>query len=64
MFSISHVQDATRRAMATGALQPIETQTTVLDDAGVRFVVRAVSSLARKDEAYEMSASERTSIRS
>lgn len=51
MFSVSHVQDATSRAMATGALQPIETQTTVLDDGGVRFVVRAVSSLARKDQA-------------
>ena len=51
MFSLSVVKDATRRALANGALQPIETQTTLLDDDGVRFVVRAVSSLARKDEA-------------
>ncbi|HEU0203399.1 MAG TPA: phosphorylase [Burkholderiaceae bacterium] len=51
MFSLSIVQEATRRALANGALQPIETQTTVLDDEGVRFVVRAASSLARKDEA-------------
>jgi ATP adenylyltransferase len=50
VFSLSLVQDATRRALATGALQPIETQTTLLDDGGVRFVVRAVSSLVRKDE--------------
>jgi ATP adenylyltransferase len=51
MLFVSHVQDATRRALTTGALQPIETQTTLLDDGGVRFAVRAVSSLARKDEA-------------
>jgi len=49
MFSVSHAQDVTRRALAAGALEPIETQTTLLDDGGVRFVVRAVSSLVRKD---------------
>jgi ATP adenylyltransferase len=49
MFSLSIVQAATRRALATRALQPIETQTTLLEEGGVRFVVRAVSSLARKD---------------
>jgi ATP adenylyltransferase len=51
VFSLSIVQAATRRALADGALQPIETQTTLLDDDGVRFIVSAVSSLARKDEA-------------
>ena len=51
MSFVSQVQDATRRALAAGALQPIETQPTMLDDGGVRFVVRAVSSLARKDAA-------------
>jgi ATP adenylyltransferase len=51
MSFVSQVQDATRRALAAGALQPIETQPTILDDGGVRFVVRAVSSLARKDAA-------------
>jgi sulfate adenylyltransferase (ADP) / ATP adenylyltransferase len=51
VFSLSIVQEATERALASGALQPIETQTTLLDDDGVRFVVRAVSSLARKDKA-------------
>jgi len=50
MFSVSHAQDVTRRALAAGALEPIETQTTLLDDGGVRFVVRAVSSLVRKDQ--------------
>jgi ATP adenylyltransferase len=51
MFSLSIVQGATQRALASGALQPIKTQTTLLDDDGVRFIVRAVSSLARKDHA-------------
>jgi ATP adenylyltransferase len=51
VFSLSIVHEATRRALANGALQPIETQATWLDDAGVQFVVRAVSSLARKDQA-------------
>lgn len=51
MFSLSIVQEATQRALASGALQPIQTQTTLLDDDDVRFVVRAVSSLARKDKA-------------
>ena len=53
MSFVSQVQDATRRALAAGALQPIETQSTMLDDGGVRFVVRAVSSLARKDAARQ-----------
>jgi len=51
VFSLSVVQEATRRALANGALQPIETKTILLDDHGVRFVVRVMSSLARKDEA-------------
>jgi len=51
MSSRSIVQKATRRALANGALQPIETRTILLDSEGVRFVVRAVSSLARKDQA-------------
>lgn len=51
MVSRSVVQKATQRALANGALQPIETQTILLDSDGVRFVVRAVSSLARKDQA-------------
>lgn len=38
----------TRDALASGALEPIETVETALDDGDVRFVVRSVSGLARK----------------
>lgn len=37
-----------RDARASGALEPIETDETTLDDGDVRFVVRSVTSLARK----------------
>ncbi|MGU7774470.1 ATP adenylyltransferase family protein [Burkholderia sp. MR1-5-21] len=37
-------------ALACGALRPIETTQTTIDDGGVRFLVREVSSLARKDD--------------
>jgi ATP adenylyltransferase len=39
---------ASARAAASGALQPIETQTRLVEDAGVTFVVRWASSLAAK----------------
>lgn len=45
-----------RRALADGALQPIETRTVLLDSDGVRFVLRTVSSLARKDKARHVAA--------
>ncbi|RDU98613.1 ATP adenylyltransferase family protein [Trinickia dinghuensis] len=38
----------TAHALACGALRPIETVQTTLDDGGIRFVVRQVSSLAAK----------------
>jgi ATP adenylyltransferase len=57
VFSLSIVQEATRRALASGTLQPIETRTVLLDSDGVRFVVRAVSSLTCKDEAPQAAAS-------
>ena len=57
MLSLSLVQDATRRALAGGALQPIETEASVLESDGVRFVLRTVSSLARKDGARRAAAS-------
>ncbi|MBN3814431.1 DUF4922 domain-containing protein [Paraburkholderia sp. Ac-20347] len=41
----------TRHALQCGALQPIDTVLTHLDDGGVRFAVRQVSSLARKEQA-------------
>jgi len=40
----------TAHAFSCGALRPIETTQTTIDDGGVRFLVRQVSSLARKDE--------------
>ncbi|CAG9170507.1 hypothetical protein LMG23992_01617 [Cupriavidus laharis] len=40
-------------ALACGALRPIETTASVIDDAGVRFLVRQVSSLARKESARQ-----------
>ncbi|CAM2189924.1 sulfate adenylyltransferase (ADP) / ATP adenylyltransferase [Paraburkholderia sacchari] len=40
-----------RHALQCGALQPVETTLTHVDDGGVRFTVREVSSLARKEAA-------------
>ncbi len=42
--------ECTRRALASGALQRIATQQRFIDDAGIRFAIRKVDSLARKDE--------------
>jgi ATP adenylyltransferase len=42
------VLERERAALAAGALQPIATEETTIEDAGVRFVVRSVSSLERK----------------
>ncbi|MBI3067635.1 MAG: phosphorylase [Betaproteobacteria bacterium] len=44
------VLERTRHALARGALAPIETAQEVIEDGGVRFVVRRVSSLAHKAE--------------
>lgn len=46
----SAVAGATARALATGALRPIPTGSAHLDDGGVRFLVRVLANLARKDE--------------
>jgi sulfate adenylyltransferase (ADP) / ATP adenylyltransferase len=43
------VAERVRAALRSGALQPIQTDQTLIEDAGVRFVVRAVSSLRRKE---------------
>ena len=40
--------ERTRAALAAGALQPIATEQSVVEDGGVPFVVRSVSSLERK----------------
>ncbi|MCK7580390.1 MAG: hypothetical protein MZV65_35265 [Chromatiales bacterium] len=43
------LQRRRREALASGALRPIETVQEFLDDGGVRFLIRVVSNLARKD---------------
>lgn len=45
------LERATRHALASGAMRPIETEQEVVEDGGVRFLVRRVSSLARKEHA-------------
>jgi hypothetical protein len=45
-----------RRALADGALQPIEIQAILLVSDGVRFVVRTASSLASRDKARHVAA--------
>ena len=42
--------ERSRRALACGAMQPIETTEEIVADAGVDFLVRRLSSLARKEE--------------
>jgi ATP adenylyltransferase len=51
MGLIQAILDTSRRAVATGALQPIETETFLQEDAGVHFILRTVSGLARKEKA-------------
>jgi len=45
------LQNTTAAALASGALQPIATEQEVVEDQGVPFIVRSVSSLARKHAA-------------
>jgi ATP adenylyltransferase len=51
MELVFRIQAVAARALASGAIEPIETETEVIEDAGVQFVVRVVSSLRRKDAA-------------
>lgn len=46
---MGRVDEKSKTAIASGALQPIETGQAELVDGGLRFVVRWVSTLARKD---------------
>ena len=46
----SALVERTRHALACGAMERIETVEELVEDGGVRFVVRKVSSLVRKDE--------------
>jgi sulfate adenylyltransferase (ADP) / ATP adenylyltransferase len=45
------IQQQTAHALRCGALQPIASDERTVDDAGIRFIVRQVSSLVRKDAA-------------
>ena len=45
------IDQTTTRALACGALQPIDTSQSVITDQGVEFLVRSVSSLIRKKQA-------------
>jgi ATP adenylyltransferase len=56
MFSSLRIEEMARRALASGALRPVVTRTIQIEDGGVRFVVRAVSSLERKEQAREPAA--------
>lgn len=51
MLTLSIVETATQRALRSGALQPIATESCVIADGGIDFVVRFTSSLARKEAA-------------
>ena len=55
---LSAIRQRTQLALANHALQPIETRQIVLPDCGVDFLVRVVSSLARKDHYRNRSESE------
>lgn len=52
------IERQTRRARACGALRPVETDTEFVEQGGVRFVVRAATSLARKDVARKQAGQE------
>lgn len=45
------IEQQTQHALACGALHPIETAHTFIDDGGVRFAVRVAANLARKEAA-------------
>ena len=47
----ARIQSRSDLALKSGALQPIPTTVEFLEEGGIRFLVRVLSSLARKDEA-------------
>ncbi|MGQ7843887.1 ATP adenylyltransferase family protein [Granulosicoccus sp. 3-233] len=47
------VDECSRSALASGDLQPVQSEQLVLEEAGLRFIVRWVSSLAAKDAARD-----------
>ena len=51
MIDLPTVRKTIARARASGALEPIVTESAVIDDAGARFVVRTASTLTAKSAA-------------
>jgi len=47
------IEQTTRQALASGALQPIATQTQIVHDGDIPFLVRVVDSLVRKEKAEQ-----------
>lgn len=47
------LQSQTLRGLSTGALQPIATGTHHIEDAGIRFLVRVLANLSRKEKAQK-----------
>jgi sulfate adenylyltransferase (ADP) / ATP adenylyltransferase len=47
------VTERTQSALECGALQPIPTDSEFIEQGGIRFLVRVVSNLARKDQAHQ-----------
>jgi ATP adenylyltransferase len=47
------IERVRRQALACGAQQPVETRETFIEDGGIRFLVRVVSALARKETGRE-----------
>ncbi|MDH4161130.1 MAG: phosphorylase [Nitrospirota bacterium] len=59
-----HLLRTTERALASGVLLPIPTDHAVINDQGVRFLVRVLAGLRRKDEARkEQSKAERAGLK-
>ena len=56
------IQQRTQAALQCGALQPIKTRQMTLPDRGVDFIVRQVSSLARKDKSRRLEAAAYSSV--
>ncbi len=56
---MARIEARTREGLACGALQPIETEQVKLEDGGVGFLVRLVSSLRRKAAASVSAASDK-----
>ena len=45
------IRTTTERALSSGALLPAPTEYTFIEDRGVRFFIRVLAGLRRKDEA-------------